>query len=118
MIIGLKYQPGSTDVRSLNAQTSGTGAEVVLNECRQIAPTITGVGTVTGGVVVLESSNVSGYAGTWAEQDRIDFSVTPLTDSKYQISLPGGYGPFYRHRIVSSITGGGNVSSEINGIEG
>ncbi len=118
MITGLKYTPGATDAQSLSAATSGTGAEVPLNDCRQFAASLTGAGTVTGGVVKLEASNVSGYSGTWHEVDSIDFSITALTNAKYQSTGPQGYGPFYRWRVSSSVTGGGSVTGEINGIRG
>ena len=117
-MVGLKFCVGDDSNISLNAVTTGTGQAVSLHDCRQYGCTLTGSGTVTGGVVVLETALTQDYSGTWNELDSIDFSVTPLTDKTYQNSGPAGYGGFYRWRVASNVTGGGSVTGRVNGLLG
>lgn len=117
---GLKFTPATGWASSIPAgSTSGTGSVIALQDCRQVAYTLTGAGTVTGGVVKFESSDSESYAGTWFEIDSIDFSSQALTDAKWQAPpFPAGLGGFYRLRISSNVTGGGTITGTINGLLG
>lgn len=113
---GSKFTPGSLAAQSLTEATTGTGSVKALNDCRQTYWIVTGNGTITDGTVVIESSNVQDYAGTWNEADSVD--LTTLTGGeKYWNSAPTGLGGFVRARITETVTGTeGSVSVEINGL--
>lgn len=116
---GLKFTPATGWATSLPASSAGTasGTAIALHDCRQVAYTLTGSGTVTDGVVKFESSDTADYAGTWYEIDSIDFSSQTLTDAKWQAPpFPAGLGGFYRLRISSAITSGGTITGTINGL--
>ena len=114
---GIKFSPAVGSAISIpTGSTTGTGTAIAMHDCRQISGHVTGVGTVTGGVVVFESAASATYSGTWSQIDSLDFSVTSLTDSTYQNTWPGGQGGFYRWRITSAITGGGTIGATVNGL--
>jgi hypothetical protein len=112
---GTKYVPGSTAAQSLTEATTGTGLVKALNDCRQVYWVVTGNGTISNGTVVIESSNVQDYAGTWNELDSVD--LTTLTgDEKYVNTFPTSGGGFVRPRITEDVEGGGSCSVEVNGL--
>lgn len=116
---GLKFTPATGWAVSLPAGSiaAASGTVVALHDCREVAYTLTGSGTVTGGVVKFESSDEADYAGTWMEIDSIDFSTQALTGAKWQAPpFPAGLGGFYRLRISSDVTGGGSITGKINGL--
>lgn len=89
----------------LDAAT-GTGTEVALGGANQVAVECEASSGVTAGVVVLEHSAVSGYAGTWAPLDSKDFSIAPLgSATKSFFTYPGPLG-FIRPRITTTFSGG------------
>lgn len=88
-----------------------------MQDCRQVTWTVKGVGTVTGGVVKIESADAQDYSGTWNELDSLDFSSSALTDSEYQSTYPGGIGGFFRARVSSNVTGGGTITVSFNGLK-
>lgn len=116
---GLKFTPATGWAVSIAAgsTSAASGTAIALHDCREVAYTITGTGTVTGGVVVFESSDDATYTGTWMQIDTIDFSSQTLTDAKWQAPpFPAGLGGFYRLRISSDVTGGGSIKGTINGL--
>lgn len=119
-MVGLKFSPAVGWAISLPAGsilTTVTPLVIALHDCREVAYTVTGTGIVTGGIVVLESSDEASYSGTWFEIDRIDFSSQSLTNAKWQAPpYPAGLGGFYRLRIAGDVTGGGSIKGAINGL--
>lgn len=115
---GMKYRPGATDNVSLSAVTTGTGTAIALQDCRQVSWTVKGAGTVSGGIVKIESADTSDYSGTWNELDSLDFSSAALTDKEYQGTYPGSVGGFFRARVSSNVTGGGTITASFNGLLG
>lgn len=113
---GLKFTAGAVSIAA--SSTSGTGSAIALHDCRQVAYTLRGTGTVTGGVVKFESSLTGDYSGTWNVVGSVDFSSTPLTNSQAQGTFAAGTGGFYRLRISSNVTGGGSIEGLINGLLG
>ncbi len=116
---GLKFTAGTGWAISLPAGSisAASGTVIALHDCRQVAYTLTGSGTVTGGVVVFESSDDASYTGTWMQIDTIDFSTQALTNAKWQAPpFPAGLGGFYRLRISSDVTGTGSITGTINGL--
>ncbi len=112
---GNKYRIGSADAQSLTEATTGTGTVKALNDCRQVWWIVTGNGTISDGTLVIETSNVQDYSGTWNEWDSID--LTTLTGGeKYWNSQPTSGGGFVRARVSETVAGGGSVSCEINGL--
>jgi len=114
----MKFRPTATDNISLNALTTGTGAAIAMQDCRQVTWTVKGDGTVSGGTVKIECADTQDYAGTWYELDSLDLSSPVLTDSQYQGSYPGGVGGFFRARVSSNVTGGGTITASFNGLLG
>ena len=110
--IGYKFKPADPEGASLNAVTTGTGRAIPMQECRQIIWTVEGNGTVSGGTVVIETSDRMDYTGTWHELD----SVTPSSNAAYQNTYPAAASGFVRARVSSNITGGGTVTVRINGL--
>lgn len=104
--------------RSLDAVTSGTGKAVPVHQCRQFSWVVTGAGTVTGGTLLIEVSDVEDYTGTWQEVDTLPFATTALTNAKYISTFPNPMGCFVRGRVSAAVTGGGNITVDIQGITG
>jgi hypothetical protein len=100
-------------VSLLSAVTTGTGVAVAVpmseGNCRI---TLTGVGTVTGGTIVLEEAESPTYNGTWSQLYSLTFSVTALTNLIQTIHIMGKLG-FVRARISANVTGGGTVSADL-----
>lgn len=92
-------------ITSLSA-TTGTGTEVQLGGATQVAVEYEIATGTTSGVVVLEHSAVSGYAGTWANLDTqtvgSSFATAP---SKTFFTYPGPMG-FIRPRVTTTFAGG------------
>lgn len=110
--VGYKFNPGDPEGASLNAATTGTGRAIPMQECRQIIWTIEGVGTVTGGTVVIETADTVDYSGTWYELD----SISPTSNAAFAGTYPAASSGFVRARVTSNITGGGSVTVRINGL--
>ena len=110
--IGYKFKPADPEGASLNAVTTGTGRAIPMQECRQIIWTVKGNGTVTGGTVIIETSDTVDYTGTWYELD----SITPTSNASVAGTYPAASSGFVRARISSNITGGGTVTVQINGL--
>jgi len=87
--------------------TTGTGTEIQLGGATQVAVEYEIATGTTSGVVVLEHSAVSGYAGTWAQLDSqtvgTSFAIAP---SKTFFTYPGPMG-FIRPRVTTTFAGGG-----------
>ena len=78
---------------------------------------VVGAGTVTGGVVKIETAHTIDYSGTWAEIDSVDFSSPALTNAAYWATGPG-HMLFMRARVSSNVTGGGTISVFFCGLSG
>lgn len=91
---------------TLLGAATGTGTELQCGGATQVVVEFEASSGVTAGVVVLEHSAVSGYAGTWALLDSEDFSVSPLgSATKAIFTYPGPLG-FVRPRIATTFSGG------------
>ena len=113
-MIGHLYQPGTNAEVSLSAATTGTGAVKATNACRQVEWFTEYSGTVSGGTIVVEYAHSQDYAGTWSLLATIDAAnLSAGTDGSG--TYPGEL-PFVRTRITSAITGGGTVTTRINGL--
>lgn len=112
-----KFSPGNNASVSLNAVTTGTGSVIAFNDCRQVNWLIIGSGTISSGIVVIESGYAQDQPGGWNELDSIDASTLNggLSTGGTYPAPPGG---FVRARISSDITGGGNISVRLNGLLG
>lgn len=111
-----KFRPSDSASITLEDATTGTGRAIAFNDCRQVNWLVEGDGTISAGTVVIESAHASDYAGTWNELDSIDAST--LTGGKlYGNTFPHVPGGFVRARISSDITGGGNVTVRLNGLQ-
>ena len=100
---------------SLNAATTGTGEPLATNSCKQATWTTVPSGTVSGGTIVIEQASSRDYAGTWFLLDTIDAANAAAGTEGYG-TYPGVVA-FIRARITSNITGGGNVSVYLNGLQ-
>lgn len=116
-MIGYKFRPGSDAEISLDEVTTGTGSPKAFNDSRQINWLVEGSGTISGGVVKIESAHDQSYAGLWNELDSVDAS-TLSGGALYGNTFPMPPGGFVRARISSNITGGGNVTVRLNGLLG
>lgn len=91
--------------------TTGNGTAVDVSKAYAVTIYCDGTGTVSGGVITIEESRDTAYAGTWS-------SVTTITASTLSggadvaIHLSGIY-VAVRARISSNITGGGTVTCEL-----
>jgi hypothetical protein len=112
-----KFRPSDPDSISLEEVTTGTGRAIAFNDCRQVNWLVEGQGTISGGTVIIESAHASDYAGDWNELDSIDAS-TLTGDALYGNTFPHVPGGFVRARISSDITGGGNITVRLNGLQG
>lgn len=100
--------------QSLSAATTGTGTAIPFHNCRQVAWSVEGAGTISGGTVVIESAPTATYAGTWNELDSV--TASSLTGGAvYNATTPGPL-QWVRGRISSNITGGGTVTVRLNGL--
>lgn len=100
---------------SLSAATSGTGAAIAFNSCKQASWTTVCSGVVSGGTIIIEQASSADYAGTWYLLDTIDAANASAGTEGYS-TYPGVIA-FLRARISSAITGGGNVSVYLNGLQ-
>ena len=100
---------------SLSAVSTGTGTAVAVNHLRQASWYIVGAGTVSGGVVKIETAHASDFTGTWSELDSLDFGVDALTNKTYWQTSPGHL-LFVRGRVSSNVTGGGTISVLFTGL--
>ena len=90
-----------------DAQTSGNGTILALPPSfRNHTWIITGAGTVTTGTIQIEASNDPTDTGVWAAVGAL---TTILSATDLMITATGLLN-FVRARIVTSVTGGGNVT--------
>lgn len=104
MILGALQQPlfdGETAVRAfLAADAKGYSTLSVYQ---------TGLGTITGGTILIEEAPTKAYAGTWSLVLTLD--ATLVTGGATQATaLPIGAYAWVRGRISNTITGGGIMS--------
>lgn len=117
--VGMKYSPNSGFGLSLNGATTGTGTGFAMNDCREVWGSLTGSGTVSGGIMVFEANPVGpDYTGTWHNLDTIDFSSSALTNAAYETTRFAGTYAATRWRVTSNVTGGGTVTARCNGLLG
>jgi len=107
------YLPADTEAYSLSAVTTGTGTAKAMNHCRQVGWATEYSGTVSGGTILIEQSDQSGYSGTWNQLATIDAANLSAGTDGFG-TYPGPMN-FIRARITSDITGGGTVSVRFNG---
>jgi len=115
MISGAKTIGRSVDAATA---TTATFTPIAVHQCRQFGWIVTGAGTVTGGTLLIEASDEYDYTGTWQLLDTLAFATTALTDAKYIANYPNPFGGFIRGRISGTVTGGGTVTVDIQGIVG
>lgn len=112
-----KFRPYNADRYSQTAATTGTGTAISFHDCRQTSWEVQGTGVISAGTVKIETNDIAqDYSGTWHELDSIDAS-TLTGGAVYHNTYPGPLG-WVRSRISSNITGGGNVSTPLNGMLG
>lgn len=80
---------------------------------RDYAIYLYGVGTVSGGTVVVEEAHSSGYTGTWGVLQSVTAST--LNGALQAVHVAGQVATL-RVRIASAITGGGSISAEVFGV--
>lgn len=108
---------GFIDTVTLNAASTvaaGVGGDVDARGCTVLAVYQTGVGTISGGALVIETAADSGYAGTWSQVLTLD--PTDVSGGKTQgIALPTGAYNWLRGRITTDLTGGGTITVRVVG---
>jgi hypothetical protein len=92
---------------SLAAATTGTGASVDVGNGNYVTFYVTGTGTITGGTIILEESDLKSYAGTWSQLQSV--TASSLSGGVVQAFHFAGAIAWVRARISSNITGGGTV---------
>ena len=112
-----KFTPGSAPSISVNAATTGSGAALAFNDCRQVNWLVRGEGTITDGTVVIESAHALDYSGVWNELDSVDAS-TLSGGALYGNTFPHVPGGFVRGRISDDVAGGGTITVYLNGLFG
>lgn len=117
-----KYDAGTiVNGKSLNAATViATGASIHCEGARQVSWGSTKSGTITGGRIAIECSMDKDYAGAWFELGTFDATELNAgadgTATGGSGTYPAPPGMVVRARVVSDITGGGNVTTYINPI--
>lgn len=94
-------------VSSLAAKATGTGDAVDFATAKtSVTAVLVAKGTVTGGVVLLQGSQDN---SNWAN---LFWAQAPLTGTSASHHLPPrGAFRYYRAKIMSDITGGGNIDA-------
>lgn len=111
-----KFTPNSDATKSLDAATTGTGKAIAFNDCRQVSWVVEYSGTTSGGTIIIERAEQADYAGTWQQLDSI--TAANLSAGSEGSGTYAGPVGFMRARISSNITGGGNVTVRLNGLQG
>jgi len=97
----------------LAATTTGTGTGVAVPiTADQIRVVVTGAGTIAGGTLILEESNLDTYAGTWSTL--LTITGTALSGGAQQVVHIFGTIGFIRARIGTNVSGaGGTLAAEL-----
>lgn len=88
----------------LTAVTTGTGVEIESDGATQVGIECESSAGVSAGIVVIEHSAVTGYAGTWAVLDTKDFSSVGASKKTF-FTYPGPLGRI-RARVTTNFVGG------------
>ena len=97
------------EVLSLSAATTGTGTSVNIPiSSNNPRINVRGVGTISGGTLILEEASSPAYTGTWSQL--LSITASALTGGAEQVVHILGTLGAVRGRISSNITGGGSVT--------
>lgn len=104
-------QPGSV----YTGVTTGTGKWIYVGECSAVTATYTSVGTTSGGTVLFEESDDPASAATASQIESVSASAfTGGAKTAHHVSIAAGM--YVRHRINSTITGGGTIYITVKGV--
>jgi len=94
---------------SLTSTTTGTGIAFAVPVTDQnIVACVRGVGTISGGTVLIEEADVPSYSGSWSLLATCTASA--ITATAQQVFHIAAMVKAVRARVSSNITGGGTLS--------
>ena len=109
ILIGAYSSTAGTDATAISGLTTGASAPFDASAIDELTFYFEGIGTITGGTVLIEEASRASYTGSWSLVQTI--TATALSGgAQLANAVPVRAYAVLRVRISSAITGGGSVA--------